>query len=76
MINQLMALNEDDAPEQLELSSTSTDDATQLEARRERLLRAVNSSVIQTSLYKFDFGRTSNQTALAAAKYPSLIIIA
>jgi len=43
-----MALNEDDAPEQLELTSSADTDEARLEARRESLLQAVNSSKLNT----------------------------
>jgi hypothetical protein len=48
MLGTLMALNVNDAHEQPELSSSSTNDAVKLEARRERLLHAVNSSELNT----------------------------
>lgn len=48
MLNNVMALNEDDAPEQLELASAADNDEAKLEARRESLLRAVNSSQLNT----------------------------
>jgi hypothetical protein len=48
MINTVMALNEDRTAEQLELSGASINDTAKLEARRERLLHAVNSSELNT----------------------------
>jgi len=48
MINTAMALNEDEASEQLELPSNSNGDPEKLAARRERLLHAVNSSELNT----------------------------
>jgi hypothetical protein len=43
-----MALTENDAPEQLELSGNLSKDASEIEARREKLLHAVNASVLNT----------------------------
>lgn len=48
MFNAIMPLEENDAPEQLELSSNSSNDAATLEAKREQLLRAINSSQLDT----------------------------
>jgi Protein of unknown function (DUF3800) len=48
MINDVMAVNEDEVPEQLELSSVPTDAAAKLEARRDSLLHAVNSCQLNT----------------------------
>jgi hypothetical protein len=48
MINAVMALNEDEAPEQLELSNDAVQKAAKLEARRERLLHAVSSCQLNT----------------------------
>ena len=48
MLNNVMALNEDDAPERLELASAADNDEAKLEARRESLLRAANSSQLNT----------------------------
>jgi hypothetical protein len=48
MMNDVMALDEDHAPEQLELASSADSDAAKLEAKRENLLHAVNSSQLNT----------------------------
>lgn len=48
MITSAMALNEGEAPEQLELASNSNDDTEKLAARRDKLLHAVNSSELNT----------------------------
>jgi Protein of unknown function (DUF3800) len=48
MLNNVMVLNEDDASKQLELASTADNDEAKIEAKRESLLRAVNSSQLST----------------------------
>ena len=48
MIKAAMALNEDEASEQLELTSNSNGGEEKLAARREKLLHAVNSSELNT----------------------------
>lgn len=48
MIDDVMALNEGEAPEQLELSDKCLNDQVKLDARRERLLHAVNACQLNT----------------------------
>src|SRR5437867_2968602 len=48
MINRVMVLNEDKAPEQLDLSRIPPNKAATLDARRERLLHAVHSCQLNT----------------------------
>src|SRR5690606_38926562 len=48
MLNNVMALNEDDPPEQLELASGADNGEAKLEAKRESLMRAVHSSQLNT----------------------------
>jgi hypothetical protein len=48
MLNNVMALDADDAPEQLELASGADNGEAKLEAKRDSLLRAVNSSQLNT----------------------------
>ena len=48
MMNNVMALDEDHAPEQLELAGSADRDEAKLEAKRESLLHAVNSSQLNT----------------------------
>ena len=48
MINNVMALNEDEAPEQLELTAGTSNEAAQLEAKRESLVHAINSCQLNT----------------------------
>ena len=43
-----MALNEDEAPEQLELTAGTSNEAAQLEAKRESLVHAINSCQLNT----------------------------
>jgi len=47
-MNDVMALDKDHAPEQLELSDGESNETMQLEAKREQLLHAINSCQLNT----------------------------